>query len=512
MLPQRISSRSLLAAIAFTAGCSSFSATINKVEADAGNTSGGTPNVGGSTSAGGSSAIGSSGTTGGTSQTSTYPSGSGGTSAPVGGSGVGGISNSSGNSATGNATSSGATTTIGGASSVGGSSSIAVSTLGGTTALGSSPTGGGPPSTGGTNGTGGNATGGASTDPCATVTCLNGGTCKATGGTYTCSCVGGYFGTRCETAHFEWLGLDGAYALAISADGKVVVGSITAASGKEVPARWTRETGFMALESKSDIIDQGQASAANADGTAIAGHAVTGNHGGAFRWNAAEGLVYLGIDIASSATGVTSNGNAIVGTMAGPTNSPGCHAFRWTPGGGVVDLVALGLSCSVVGVSADGTLIAGNYAPVSDDYATLPFTWTQTSGIVRITNSPGAGATALSLDGSTVVGQDGDAFRSGNSIGFTYISTGNSLSPSVVNGDGTVVAGGGGAGALAAWIWDPTDGARSFDGVLTGLGANLTEWRTGEAALRINAISSDGKVLVGTGYRNGKTTSWIARL
>jgi uncharacterized membrane protein len=325
--------------------------------------------------------------------------------------------------------------------------------------------------------------------------------------------VGGYFGTNCETAHFEWLGLNGGFVQGISADGKVAVGSMLAASGKSIPARWTKETGFVPLESKSDIIDQGDAIATNTDGTVIVGQAQMGSIGGAYRWNATDGVVRLGLDIGSVATGINSAGTAIVGKMAGAESTPLTHVFRWTPTAGVVDVVKLGLTGSVAGVSADGTVIAGDYAPVAGDYGLMPFRWTQIGGISQLTNTLEPGCcttTAISRDGSTIVGNSGgQAYRYVSSVGFTYLSPGDLVHgyPTAVNGDGTVVVGYGGP---KAWIWDTTNEMRMLEDILTGFGVDLTELSS--AALFNRAISSDGKTLAGTGYRNGVVTSWIARL
>lgn len=296
----------------------------------------------------------------------------------------------------------------------------------------------------------------------------------------------------------------------ISADGKVAVGSMLATSGKDIPARWTKESGFVPLESNSDIIDNGYAQAASADGAVIVGKASFASAGGAFRWNATDGLVFLGLDIGSGATGVSSKGTAIVGNMASAYRLS-CHAFRWTPAAGVVDLLNLGVTCSVVGVSADGTVMAGNYAPISGDYSTTPFIWNQSSGIVQPTSDIGLGtvtAVALSYDGSTIVGRENGVFRFVTNLGFTFISSAD-LIPSAVSGDGTTVTG---YGVGKDWIWDTTSGMRVFEDMLVGLGVDFTEGHTDSTVLRIVAISAHGKTLVGAGHRNYVYTTWIARL
>jgi EGF-like domain len=46
----------------------------------------------------------------------------------------------------------------------------------------------------------GSCVSGACVDPCSPNPCQNGGTCAASGSSYTCTCTGGYTGTNCETS------------------------------------------------------------------------------------------------------------------------------------------------------------------------------------------------------------------------------------------------------------------------------------------------------------------------
>ena len=38
---------------------------------------------------------------------------------------------------------------------------------------------------------------------CFNVTCQNGGTCVASGTSYHCACVAGYYGTLCQTSDYK---------------------------------------------------------------------------------------------------------------------------------------------------------------------------------------------------------------------------------------------------------------------------------------------------------------------
>jgi uncharacterized membrane protein len=265
----------------------------------------------------------------------------------------------------------------------------------------------------------------------------------------------------------------------------------------------------VALESLTEPVEQGKARSASADGSIIVGSANLASGGGAFRWTAAEGIVALGLGPASTATGVSSAGTAVVGTMYGPEASPLTHAFRWTPATGAKDLLSLGSGGLVAGVSADGTVIAGSYSPATSSLA--PFRWTQ-SGLLRLRPDALGETFAISLDGSTLVGRalvngEGEAFRYSNSDGYSSMALGTltHTAARAVNGDGSLIAG---YATEGAWIWDAINGVRLFTAVLAEQGANLDDW----SEISIYAISSDGKVLAGDGYRKGTYTSWVAYL
>jgi uncharacterized membrane protein len=136
----------------------------------------------------------------------------------------------------------------------------------------------------------------------------------------------------------------------------------------------------------------------------------------------------------------------------------------------------------------------------------VPFRWTQNTGLSQIGSDTGGYADGISLDGVTIVGNMNGVFRFVNNVGYSLMSLGSLTGTYVnaVNGDGSVV---GGSSNQGAWIWDTTNGARVLPTVLTGFGADMSIWST----MVVTAISSDGKVLAGYGYRSNTYTCWIAR-
>jgi len=309
-------------------------------------------------------------------------------------------------------------------------------------------------------------------------------------------CTTGFLGPHCELPRFASLGASTS-AQGISANGKVVVGVL----GK-APARWTVETGFQKLQALAEPVDQGAAVGVSADGSVVSGNASLASGVGAFRWNATEGVVLLGTGASSRANAVSSNGAIIVGDMDGPESPSQKHAFRWTVATGVKDLISLGAGAQVNGVNAEGTLLVGGYSGLYD-----AFLWTNL-GATRI--GPGT-AFAVSADGNTVVGWTNDSgFRynvTGSGSGAFLLGSLTGTQAKAVSADGKVIVG---DSTQGIWIWDATNGVRMLIDVLSSLGANTTGWTS--LSIAAGGLSANGLVITGDGYLADAYQGWIARL
>ncbi len=139
-----------------------------------------------------------------------------------------------------------------------------------------------------------------------------------------------------------WLGTlprgNVSFAHGVSADGMVVVGYASNASGQARAFRWTPATGMM-----QDLGTLGGAESiaygVSADGSVVVGCAQNARgYGRAFRWTPATGMQDLGTlgGTWSEAFGVSADGTVVVGRAQ---NASGwVSAFRWTPTGGMEDL------------------------------------------------------------------------------------------------------------------------------------------------------------------------------
>jgi uncharacterized membrane protein len=294
----------------------------------------------------------------------------------------------------------------------------------------------------------------------------------------------------------------------ISDDGKTIVGSIPGVS-RNKPASWTRETGFVALESLSVPVDQGMATAASSDGSVIVGQANLPTNGGAFRWTATEGLVGLGLGDVSVAQDVSANGLVIVGRMHGPETEPLMHVFRWTTSAGVEDVATFGAGGEVTATNGDATAIVGGFSATSGS-AFVPYLWTLNPGLVPLGSETGE-AVGISFDGTKV-----GCFLTGSpSRAAVYTSTAGlsdlpldgltNVRLSAMSGDAELFAG---SSSEGVWLWDAENGTRMFQETFEALGADLTGW----TSISVNAISRDGRVLAGDGYRDNVYNTWLARL
>ena len=346
--------------------------------------------------------------------------------------------------------------------------------------------------------------------------------------------------TAAPTASFTGIGdLPGgpfmSYAMAVSADGAVVVGIGSGTPeqpelvGESVPEafRWTRAEGMVGLGRLPDNPFTA-ACDISADGSVIVGF----SDDEAFRWTQAEGMVGLG-DLPggrfrSQADAISADGSVIVGTGSSEANYQ--EAFRWTQSEGMMGLgspadfpIRDRFTSRAVAISADGSVIVGSVSPHDYNPLGVPerqaFRWTRTNGMSLLsdpTDQAISMATDVSADGSVVVGRRATTF--GEEVfqwtqaegivsiderpGFASISA-NGL---IVIGDHLDEA----TADTSALIWDATHGMRSLQTVFTDeFGLDLTGWRLGTAT----GISDDGLTIVGTGINpDGNFEGWVADL
>jgi uncharacterized membrane protein len=242
-----------------------------------------------------------------------------------------------------------------------------------------------------------------------------------------------------------------------------------------------------------------------------------------------QGLGFLPGGAYSVANSVSADGSTIVGTV-------GQQAFRWTVPGGMEGLGVLpdySYASGAMGVSGDGAVVVGGSInePV-DGSADRPqaFRWTRSGGMQGlgfVAGNDRSNAGAISTDGSTIIGDNGDEglpFRWTAGAGmqglgdipldFDPLNGGgmfNVVRAMGVNRDGSVIVGSasgdGGSPAEEAMVWDEAHGLRSLRIVLTDdYGLNLSGWWLTQAT----AISADGSTIVGYGRSTTGEGAWIA--
>jgi uncharacterized membrane protein len=205
------------------------------------------------------------------------------------------------------------------------------------------------------------------------------------------------------------------------------------------------------------------------DGTVIAGHSVDAINSRAIRWDAGlpPSMTALGTGFDYSfAYGVSGDGAKIVGFQLEPSPSPHEVARCWS-GLAMIDLASPPGDFGTLawGISADGSTIVGRSRQSSGVVATRWNGCSTVASVELLGTAPGhleSEANDASVDGGTVVG----------------------WSRLDINQDQEAV------------IWDAQHGMQLLHDVLTNdYGFDLTGWTLLEA----EAISDDGKVIVGTG-------------
>ena len=245
--------------------------------------------------------------------------------------------------------------------------------------------------------------------------------------------------------------LDGALrtygsALAVSTDGKTIVGQAASAPGDDgkdhsVATVWQtstaaaanrvhasthyaeRETASTLTATNIGLFPGGIVSIANgvsADGSVVVGYGDQKIDGvayevyQAFKWTPSAGMVGLGWlpggRRLSEAYGISADGSTIVGTS---DSAAGSQAMRYTAAEGMVGLgLPAGASYGgAVAASTNGSVIVGYNNFAGNDHA---FRWTTADGMTDLGMLPGdsfSEATAVSADGSIVVGQSAPDFN-----------------------------------------------------------------------------------------------------
>lgn len=331
------------------------------------------------------------------------------------------------------------------------------------------------------------------------------------------ACGGAAFGQASFVGLGVLPGMTNSFAYAVSDDGLVVVGTSDDASGANSRAfRWTAATGMVSLGVLPGATNS------DAAGVSADGSVVVGTSGNAFRWTAGGGMVSLGTmhgATFSTASGVSADGSVVVGHNHLPETDLG---FRWTIAGGMVSLGTLpGQPTSfAMGVNGDGSVIVGYTGP---GYG--PALRWSTQGLTGLGTFPGGSysyGTNVSRGGSVVVGWSamstgpGHAFRWTPAGGLQDIggTPGGGYTYALgVSGNGTVV----GSGffpveGYTPFLWNAQLGMVAIPDYLSGLGIDLTGWSNTSLSFSIGAISPDGRVLVGTGTRNGHKEAWLATI
>lgn len=305
---------------------------------------------------------------------------------------------------------------------------------------------------------------------------------------------------------------------AVSGDGSKVVGAASA-----IPAfMWTRATGMVALPNAVDSTFC-DVSDISADGLYSVGDCSVGTAGTFIpqRWLGMNMPVNLGTPSGftdASANAVNANGSIMIGTG----QRSGSHAVLWTVGANPTVLVepAGTLLSAGVGISASGAVAVGYVREAAGQNIDHAFRWTAAGGMQLLPFLPGgtsAQANGVSADGNMIVG---GCQLPGGGRPFLYVVSSGILtnlgipnisdtisSAQAISGDGATIMGS--AIPSGPWIWN--------GGSLQPLATKLANSGIDVGAFTLTKVvdlSSNGKVLVGTGHATGTTNEegWIAIL
>jgi probable HAF family extracellular repeat protein len=258
---------------------------------------------------------------------------------------------------------------------------------------------------------------------------------------------------------------------------------------------WTLAGGTQDLGTLLGSAGNSMAFGVSHDGSTVVGWSNTtpgtpfpsGEH--AFRWTQGGGMQDLGSLQGPSGTSIAYGANSDGSVVVGATD-PG-HAFRWTQAGGMQDLGSLGagLGSGATAVSADGSVVVG-FAVVSGG-GTHAFRWTQSGGMQDLGAISGlkwTTATSVSDDGNIVVGYGDPTVAEIGSTGWTLSSN------------------------SRPFVWTQATGIQDLNTLLASAGIDMT----GVTLTTAFGVSHDGPFIMGGGTFSdtpaGSISYYLARV
>lgn len=316
---------------------------------------------------------------------------------------------------------------------------------------------------------------------------------------------------------------------AVAPDGSVVAGTCNRApiSPFSESIRWTRADGIQGMGLPSGI------QFSTGAGVSLGGAFICGYHENlslvyrAYRWSSAAGA-YQDLGAVpggfpnSFAQGISRDGKTVVGFGRVGIAGNGL-GFIWRDGVGMFslgDLPGGAVNSVALGVSGDGQVAVGS----SDDAeSTRPVMWREGAGLTVLPDLPGGtnygAALTASNDGRFIAGfsntSRGYEAALWKDYGTVAVTIGDlpggsvySIATGLTDDSSMVVGYSNAAAGERGFIWDAAHGIRDAKTVLqTQYGLNLAGWTIG----RVDAISADGRVLVGEGTDpRGNFQGWVA--
>lgn len=304
----------------------------------------------------------------------------------------------------------------------------------------------------------------------------------------------------------------------INSDGSAVCGTSADPSGLTRAVRWTSTDGIQNLGTVIPSHATSFATGISDDGQIVVGGSYTVGIGQplrAFRWTSPTGMVGLPAGtFHDEAFGVSPDGSAIFGQS-------NYYAARWTNNGATLNYLGdlqNGFSYAI-GSNTNGSIIGGYGTLNSYRHACLwvPPAAPQDLGILFPNND--TWTTAMSRDGSTMVGFTGYGLFNQRAMKWTQATGLVDVGlPSFIPNDEAVFSAVTSEGitslgwatynaAQKAVHWTEVGGFQDLNGYLAAAGVNLTGWDLTECT----GVSADARALCGNGLYNGQKRGWVVR-